>query len=453
LDLETPIDEPPSSVLLAEMITDPTLFLVGSGVILIVLLALSALISGSEVAFFSLNANDLDTCRDSKKKSDKQILHLLIEPRALLATILILNNLINVGIVTYSTYMLWELTGSHSPEAGLIALLTVAITFAIVFFGEVIPKVYASQNYLPLARTMAGVLSVASLVVKPVSWLLLSTSNLIEQRIQKKGYNISMDELNQAIEITTTNENTSEEEKEILKGIVNFGTINVKQIMRSRLDITAVDMEMSFGELLERINHSGFSRMPAFMETLDNVKGILYIKDLLPHLDQGDNFEWQKLLRTGIFVPETKKIDSLLKDFQEKRVHMAIVVDEYGGTSGLITLEDIIEEIIGEINDEFDDEINIAYNKLDDNTFIFEGKTSLNDFCKVIDEDPALFGEVKGESESLGGLVLEIHTKIPRPGEKVVFDKFVFTVVDADEKRIRKVRVFIKKEESKNEKS
>jgi putative hemolysin len=450
--LELTVDEPPSSILLGEMMTDPTMFFVYSGLILLVLLALSALVSGSEVAFFSLSGGDLDACRDSKRKTDQQILNLVQQPRALLATILILNNLVNVGIVTFSTYLLWQISGTQNPEAGLIALLTLVVTLAIVFFGEVIPKVYASQNYLPLARAMAGFLSLVSIIVYPLAWLLLSTSNLIEKRVEKRGYNISMDELNQAIEITTTNENTSEEEKEILKGIVNFGTINVKQIMRSRLDVTAVDMEMNFKELLEQINQSGFSRMPAYMETIDNIKGILYIKDLLPHLDAEENFEWQSLLRPGIFVPETKKIDSLLKDFQEKRVHMAIVVDEYGGTSGLITLEDIIEEIIGEINDEFDDEINVAFNKLDDNTFIFEGKTSLNDFCKVIDEDPALFEEVKGESESLGGLVLEIHSKIPRPGEKVLFDKFVFTVVDADEKRIRKVRVFIKKEEVRNDK-
>jgi gliding motility-associated protein GldE len=270
----------------------------------------------------------------------------------------------------------------------------------------------------------------------------MNLSGIIERRFEKKGYSISVDELHQALEIAT-DENTSEEEKEILKGIVNFGTLTVKQIMRSRLDITAIDEECNFHELLDKINKSGYSRIPVFNETIDSISGVLYIKDLLPYIEEDEQFEWRKLLRPGIFVPETKKIDSLLKDFQEKRVHMAIVVDEYGGTSGLVTLEDIIEEIIGEINDEFDED-DFIYHKLDQQTFVFEGKTSLNDFCKAIDTDVSVFDNIKGESESLGGLILEINSTLPQAGEKIYFDNFVFTIVAVDQKRIKRVRVYIK---------
>jgi len=248
--------------------------------------------------------------------------------------------------------------------------------------------------------------------------------------------------MNQALEITTVNQ-TSEEEKGILKGIVNFGTLSVKQVMKSRLDITALDIETDFHDLMDQVNKKGYSRIPVYSETIDKIEGILYIKDLLPHLEKEEDFRWQALLRPAYYVPESKKIDSLFKDFQEKQVHMAIVVDEYGGLEGLITLEDIIEEIVGEINDEFDEESDITYNKLDNNTYVFEGKTSLNDFCKVIQEETDRFEEVKGESESLGGLILEINRKLPKAGEKIRFGEFYFTIVAVDQKRIKRVRVFI----------
>lgn len=250
-----------------------------------------------------------------------------------------------------------------------------------------------------------------------------------------------MQDLNKALEMTT-DQDTTEEEKEIIKGIVAFGTISVRQVMRSRIDITAVDKTMDFHDLMDKVNKSGFSRIPVYKETIDRIEGILYIKDLLPYLEKDESFEWQKLMRPGYFIPENKKIDTLLRDFQDKRVHMAIVVDEYGGTSGLITLEDVIEEIVGEINDEFDEE-DIHYNKLDDKTYVFEGKTSLNDFCKITNTDPHIFEEVKGESESIGGLILEIHSRLPNAGEKITFDKFVFTIVAVDQRRIKRVRVFI----------
>jgi gliding motility-associated protein GldE len=275
-------------------------------------------------------------------------------------------------------------------------------------------------------------------------------SQIVERRVQKKGYSTPVEELNQALELTTENDETTEEEKDILKGIVNFGTLTVKQVMKSRVDISAVDAELDFTELMDQVNKSGFSRIPVYRETIDKIEGILYTKDLLPYLDESDNFKWQKLLRPGFFVPETKKLDSLLKDFQGKRVHMAIVVDEYGGTSGVVTLEDLIEEIIGDINDEFD-EVNVGYQKVDDHTFIFEGKISIHDLCKALEVDSSVFDEVKGESESLGGLILELHNDLPKAGDQVVFERFTFTVLGVDKKRITKVRVAVQEEAVKDE--
>lgn len=407
------------------------------------------MISGSEVAFFSLSPVDIRQCEDSNNSSEKKISTLLGHPKQLLATILILNNLVNIAIVTLATFITWEIVGSKSTEGLIVVGLTAAITFAILFFGEVIPKNYATLNNLTFARLTAPALMVCISIFRPLSWGLLKISDLVERRVQKKSYSLSVDELNTALEITTTLD-ASEEEKGILKGIVNFGTISVKQVMKSRLDITAVDYADDFHTLMDRINKSGFSRIPVYRETIDKIEGLLYIKDLLPYTDRDEDFHWQNLLRPGYFIPESKKIDGLLKDFQEKRVHMAIVVDEYGGTSGLITLEDVIEEIVGEINDEFDDD-DIAFNKLDENTYVFEGKTSLNDFCKIIDEDAQVFEPVKGESESLGGLLLELNTKLPRAGDKITYDKFVFTAVAVDTKRIKRVRVLVKKSKKKDE--
>ena len=419
----------------------PALFYSINGIVLLTLLLLSGLISGSEVAFFSLSSHEIEEFRDDKNRTLNIIARLLDNPKKLLATILILNNFINIAIVTLSTFLSWQIVGSKSPRGIVIVILTFLVTFAIVFIGEVVPKVYANQNNLTFARITAPLLNFFQSILHPLSWLLMSISHVIEKRVERKGYDISVDELNQALEITT-GEETSKEEKGILKGIVNFGTLTVTQVMRSRLDITAFDMEIDFHDLMDTVNKTGYSRIPVFNETIDKIEGILYIKDLLPYLDSDEQFAWQKLLRPGYFVPESKKIDALLKDFQEKRVHMAIIVDEYGGTSGLITLEDIIEEIVGEIKDEFDDD-DVAYHMIDNNTYVFEGKTSLNDFCKTVGEDVSIFEDVKGESESLGGLILEIHSKLPRAGEKINFDRFVFTVVSVDTKRIKRVRVFI----------
>ena len=418
-------------------------FYILNGAIMLLLLIMSALVSGSEVAFFSMSHDDINKCKVSTSPAEQLIITLLKRPKKLLATILILNNFINVAIVTLSTFVTWEITGTKETEGLMIVALTSVITFLIVFYGEIVPKVYANQNNVVFAKRMGPFLVAAQKFFSPLAWLLMSISKIIERRVEQKGFNISVDELHQALEITSTPE-TTDEEKGILKGIVNFGTLSVRQVMKSRMDITAFDIEDDYHTLMDRINKNGFSRIPVYRDTIDKIEGVLYVKDLLPHTDEKDDFNWQSLLRPGFFVPESKKVDSLLKDFQEKRVHMAIVVDEYGGTSGLITLEDVIEEIVGEINDEFDEDADIAYNKLDDNTYIFEGKTSLNDFSKIIGEDSSYFDEVKGDSESLGGLLLELNNKLPRAGEKINFNKFVFTAVSVDQKRIKRVRVFTK---------
>lgn len=448
--METTIDEPPSQILLEVLFSGQSLFYIVSGIILVMLLIMSALISGSEVAFFSLTAKDINQCKESEDPKDHKLVDLIKRPKLLLATILIMNNFVNVAVVTLAAFVAWEIVGTKQLDVVSTTVLTALTTLVLLFFGEVLPKLYATPNNLKFSKMTAPMLKVLEVLLRPLSVILMTLSNIIEGRFEKKGYDISVEELHHALEITTTNEETTEEEKDILRGIVNFGTLTVKQVMKSRMDITAFDTEMDFHDLMDKVNKSGFSRVPVFTETIDKIDGILYIKDLLPYIEKDETFEWTNLLRQGFFVPETKKIDGLLRDFQEKRVHMAIVVDEYGGTSGLITLEDIIEEIVGEINDEFDDE-DIPYDQIDDNTYLFEGKTTLNDFCKITEEPASTFEKIKGESESLGGLLLEINTKLPSAGEKIYFDKFVFTVVAVDMKKIKKVRVFIKKENEQEE--
>ncbi|MEQ8583862.1 MAG: gliding motility-associated protein GldE [Marinoscillum sp.] len=445
--METALDDPYPSALFLAITQLPLSFFLINGIGILLLLLLSGLISGSEVAFFSLSHDQIQDAKTSGNKNDKYISNLVLDPKRLLATILILNNLANIFIVTISTFATWKIVGSKDAGGIIIVVLTVSITVMIIFFGEIVPKVYANHNNLSFARMTAPLLTFADKILRPISWFLMALSNIIESRIQKKGYNLSVDQINQALEITADKE-VSDEEKGILKGIVNFSTLSVRQIMKSRIDITALDVDTDFHDLMDKVNKTGYSRIPVYAETVDKIEGILYIKDLLPHLDKKEEFKWQTLLRPGFFVPESKKIDDLFRDFQEKQVHMAIIVDEYGGTSGLITLEDVIEEIVGEINDEFDEENEIAYNKLDANTYIFEGKTSLNDFCKIAGVDSDVFEKVKRESESLGGLLLELNTKLPPAGEKITFQQFLFTVVAVDQKRIKRVRVYINPEHS-----
>lgn len=419
------------------------IFYTANSIGILLLLMISGLVSGAEVAFFSLTDEQIDGCKKSDEQIDHKIFGLITHPKKLLATILILNNLVNIFIVTISTYATWQAVDGKATGS-VIAILTVSITVLIIFFGEILPKVFATQNNLLFARKTARFVHLFNQLLTPLSWLLLCVGRGLESRIQKRGYNLSVDEINQALEIASNSDDeVTEDQKGILKGVVNFGTLSVKQVMKTRIDITAIDIKTNFVELINQINKTGYSRIPVFNETLDTIEGVLYTKDLLPYIDQTDDFNWRALLRPSFFVPESKKIDDLLKDFQEKRVHMALIVDEYGGTEGLITMEDVIEEIVGEIMDEFDNEDDEYHTKIDDQTYFFEGRTSLTDFCKITGVETKDFDAVKGESESLGGLILEINAKLPRAGEKITFEKYTFTIVTVDNKCIKGMKVFV----------
>jgi putative hemolysin len=413
---------------------------------IIVLLIGSGMASGAEVAFFSLGPNQLHELRLKEDKADKAVLHLLEMPKHLLATLLISNNFFNVAIVIISTYVTNSLFDfSQFPYWLAFLIQVVVVTSLILLFGEVMPKVYATRSSIKLARNLAGPLRILMRIFYPLSSLLVRSTNLIDRRISRKAYSVSISELSDAIELTSGT-NTPDEEKKILQGIVKLGDIEVKEIMKSRVDVTAVEIRIGFKELLKLIVEAGYSRIPAYEDSFDHVKGLLYIKDLLPHLGREDDFNWRELLRDAFFVPENKKINDLLQEFQEKKIHMAVVVDEYGGTSGIVTLEDIIEEIVGEISDEHDEPSgDFEYSRLDDYNFIFEGKTSLNDFYKILDIQDDLFDEIKGDADSLAGLILELMEKMPEKDEQVSYRQFTFTVKAADKRRIKRVLVTLQK--------
>ena len=407
--------------------------------LILLLLTLAGLVSASEAAFFSLSPDDRAQCRESSLTDDQRIARLLERPKRLLASLVIFNNLLNIAIVVIVTYLTWELSQKTQGLGWALPVATVATTIAIVLFGEIVPKVYASQNNLTVARRTASLAQVGLAVFRPLAMVLVNLSNQVDSRIQRRGYKLSVEELSQAVELTGAN--ATNEEKEILKGIVNFSNLTARQVMRARVDISAVEDDLLFSELMAQINSSGYSRVPVYRESLDQIEGILYIKDLLPHIHQDDSFRWQSLLRPAFFIPENKKVDDLLQDFQKRRVHMAIVVDEYGGTRGLVTLEDIIEEIFGDINDEFDDETPIGYRREDDRTVVFEGKMALTDVCRILGIEANTFEAVQGDSESLGGLLLELFNRLPKPDEEVVCAGFTFHVLSADDKRIHEIRV------------
>ena len=402
------------------------------------LLFCSAMISGSEVAFFSLDASKWEDERDTT--SVTQIKKMLHKPNHLLATILISNNFINVAIIILSTYMTNSLLDYNQyPILGFI-IQVVVVTFALLLLGEVIPKVYANQKTLTFAKRMSGPLTILSALFKPLSQLLVSSTSIIEKRFNAKGYQISVDDLSSALDLAGEND-TKEEEKRILRSIVEFGNIQVKEIMKSRVDVTALNQSTTFEEVKKVVISSGYSRIPVYKENFDTVIGVLYIKDLLPFLNHED-FNWSNLIRTPFFVPEGKMIDDLMREFQEKKIHLAIVVDEYGGTSGVVTLEDIIEEIVGDINDEFDDD-GIQFSKLDNSNYIFEGKTSLNDVLKTIDGEIDFFDDIKGESDTLAGLILEMKGNIPENGEELNYEHYLFTVESVDKTRVKRVKITI----------
>ena len=407
--------------------------------LLISLLVLSAIISGSEVAFFSLSPSEIKSFSKDNNKRLRVAVNLLNSPERLLANILVVNNLINVAIITLSAYFTWSAFGK---SAYVFFILTVIVTSVIIFFGEIIPKVYASKNRKLFIKTSSIILVPSNVLFKPLVLMLIKISEIFKTN-KRELLESSKEELNRAMSLTI-DKNTSKQEKNILEGIINFGSIKVKEIMKSRVDIMAIEANDSFKKVSELINKSGYSRIPVYKETIDNIEGVLYVKDMIPYLNDV-NFDWTKKIRPAFFVPENKNIDVLFKDFQEKRVHLSLVIDEYGGVSGLITLEDIIEEIVGDIKDEFDFEDDFYYKKIDNSTFLFDGKTSLNDLCKVMNIHKDFFNISKGESESLGGLILELNSKIPSVGDKIKYDKFIFTIMSVDKKRIKRVRVFKKK--------
>lgn len=412
------------------------------GIIIIVLLLLaSALISGSEVAFFALGPSDHQEIESKKGRIPKAAGRLISHPDRLLATILIANNFVNVGIVILSTWVTNELVDfSLSPALGF-AVQTIIITFIILLIGEIIPKVYASRFSVRFALFMAMPLKTLEIIFRPVAKILIATTSVVKKRMKDTKANISMDELSHALELT--GEELVEDEK-ILKGIVKFGNIDVKEIMKSRVDIVALDDKTKFEDLLQVILNSGYSRIPIYTDDLDNIIGILIIKDLLPHFHKSNSFKWQTLIGSAHFVPVNKKINDLLEEFQKNKMHMAIVVDEYGGTSGLVTMEDILEEIVGEISDESDEDEKL-FTRLNNNTYIFEGKVLLNDLSKILELEDDLFDKVKGEAETLAGLILEIKGEMPEKDEHIEYEGFNFIVMEVDQRRIAKVKVSLPK--------
>jgi gliding motility-associated protein GldE len=418
---------------------------------MIVLLACSAMISGSEIAYFSLNPSQLKDIQESPSKSNKRIMYLLGNPKRLLATILIANNFINVAIVILSVYVTKEMFDLINYPVLAFVIQVIVVTFLILLFGEILPKMYATKNAVGFATIMTSPLQFLIRLFYPLSAILVKSTSFIDKRLAGKGINISISDLSDAIELTS-DENTPEEEKKMLKGIVKFGDIDVKEIMKSRVDVVAIEMNTGFNELLKIIIDSGYSRIPVYEESFDKVRGILYVKDLLPHLDIKEGYDWHRLIRDAFFVPENKKISDLLREFQERKIHMAIIVDEYGGTSGIITLEDIIEEIVGEITDEFDIvEDEISYSKIDENNYIFEGKTTINDFCKIIEIEDDIFDDVKGESDSLAGLILELEGEIPEKGTCIFHRNFEFKILASDDRRIQRIKVSVKPDDGNNE--
>lgn len=407
-----------------------------------VLLFASAAMSASEVALFSLGATDLRDLKERGGTSGQRVLDLLARPRRLLATILVWNNFVNVGIVILSSIALSGLVDlDRMPDHLVFILQVVVVTAVLLLVGEVVPKVYATTHALRVAQRMAGPLLVLRWIATPVNEALIRSTSFIEKRYKKRTQNISVDALGHALDLTNDASTTADEQR-ILRGIVKFGNIEVRQIMRPRMEVTAFNKELSFADLLPAIIDSGYSRVPVYEETMDRVVGVLHIKDVLPHMDS-PGFDWHTLLRDPYFVPEGKKLDDLLTEFQEKKVHLAVVVDEYGGTSGIVTLEDVIEEIVGDITDEFDDE-DLIYSKLDDHTWVFEGRVALNDLYRVMGIEGKLFEDHKGESETLGGFVLELTGRIPRKGERVDLHQYTFVVEASDNKRIRRVKVIVK---------
>jgi len=428
----------------ADIVFYPFSLGIGIGLLgLILLIVASALISGSEVAFFSLSPNNLNHLEKKKSNPGRVVSGLIDNQELLLATIVVANNFVNVAIIILSTLIADSLVDfSSAPVLGFL-LKVIVITFLLLLFGEVLPKLYANHNPLRFALFMAHPLLILEKVFKPVSVLLIGSSSWFHSRMTRKKENLSINDLSHALDLTSP---SLKEDKMILKGIVDFGNKAVTEIMKPRIDVLAVSTSTTLNKLISVIVESGYSRIPVYAGTFDDVRGILYVKDLLPHHQKGDSFRWQTLIRPPYFVPETKKINDLLKEFQTQKIHMSVVVDEYGGTTGIVTMEDIIEEIVGEISDEFDLE-ELYFSKLDDRNYIFEGKTPLNDFYKILNLGHDVFDDIRGDADTLAGLILEYEGEIPEKNKKIIYKQFEFKIESADNRRIKQIRVCLNKKD------
>lgn len=439
--METSADPPPGWVFALNR-TEVLAGVIPALAFLVFLLFLSALVSGAESAFAALTDEEKKAYRPTAGLTNRLIGNLISKPKVLLATLVTFNTLTHILTVAVAIDLLWHCRQAYTLGGVWAFCLILFSGFAIVFFGEVMPKVYAQQNRAFFLRTSVWFVTVAVYVLSPFTWLLLGLTGYIEKRLHRRGYSISVEAINQVLESDKSGA-ASAEEKSFLRGIANFGMITAKHIMQPRLDITALPQALDFHELMDKINKSGYSRIPVHGETIDNITGILYIKDLLPHLDENEDFDWHPFLRPPYFITENKRIGDLLHDFQGRRVHIAIVVDEYGGTAGLVTLEDIMEEIVGEIRDETDGNEQ-PFIQIDAHTYVFESKILLNDFCKSLEINPAVFEKVRGNSESLGGLLLELFARLPQTGEKTDYASLEFVVLAADTKKIKRVKVTVK---------
>lgn len=430
-------------------VVPPTMGAMIALILAILLLYASGFVSASEIAFFSLSPSDLSKIEENEHPSDSRIKALLDDSERLLATILISNNFVNVTIIMLCNFFFASVIDFGDAKLLEFLLITVVLTFLLLLFGEIMPKIYSAQNTLKFCRKAAPVISVLLSVFKPVSNLLVHSTFLINKLTRKRKVpNLSVDDLSQALELTDKNEIS--EESNMLKGIIRFGEETAEEVMTSRLDIVDLEINTPFPDVIKCIVDNAYSRIPVYEESRDNIKGILYIKDLLPYLDKGADFKWQNLIRPAYFVPETKMIDDLLRDFQANKIHIAIVVDEFGGTSGIVTMEDIIEEIVGEINDEYDEEER-TYVKISENVYIFEGKTLLSDFYKLAEIDPDDFESVAGDADTLAGLLLELKGEFPILHEVINFDRYRFEILEMDARRIVKVKVTVGTEKEKEE--
>ncbi|MFZ2432649.1 MAG: gliding motility-associated protein GldE [Lutibacter sp.] len=434
----------PEPTFLTILLSADVLSKVLSIALLFLLLLMSAFISGAEVAFFSLSKIDLDRAAESRSSKKKAVVSLLERPKRLLATILVSNNFVNILIVLIFAYIGDFLFAEITSELLKFLIEVVLVTFLILLFGEVLPKLYASRNSMKFAVIMVYPIKILVSMLSFISFPLLGLTNIIENNLGKQKSSLSVEKLSQALGLTSSQTTTKDDQK-ILQGIVSFGNTETGQIMTPRIDIFAISKDESYENVVAKIVNEGFSRNPVYGENIDEIIGVLYAKDLLPYIDE-KNFDWQQLIREPYFVPENKKLDDLLKEFQEKKNHLAVVVDEYGGTSGIVTLEDVIEEIVGDISDEYDQD-DAPYSKIDENNFLFDGKINLKDFYKILEvENTHLFEENKGESETIAGFILEIHGKFPRKQEIITFFEYSFKVEAMDKKRIKQVKVTVNRE-------